>query len=200
MACCAKSLRASTAASHITEIAIAHSRRARRVRREQPQAVAKRSAPPRRRCETRHSRRRDRRRKANRPAGAYRICGRRIRAGSFFRSTVARYACMPARDHRVRESERRPLPQRKHRRKAGAGELLLAIGPDVREEKIAEDDVGNAVAQRRGDGLAHPRFVNFIRTGIGDRHDREAASRPPHTAPARFPAARRGSTLGRKSR
>ena len=46
----------------------------------------------------------------------------------------------------MRQRQGRPHPQRKQRGDAGAVELLLAVGLDIRKEQIAEDDVGNALA------------------------------------------------------
>ena len=77
----------------------------------------------------------------------------------------------PARNHRPRQFRRRPLPQRKHRRDAGACELRFAIGADVGEIQVAEDHVGDAVGNGPRDGFAHSRLVDLVRAGIGDRHD-----------------------------
>ena len=83
----------------------------------------------------------------------------------------------PARDHRVRQRQGRPQPQRKQRRDAGAVELLLAVGLDILKEQIAEDDVGDALADGAGHGFAHSRLVDRVWAGIGYRHDARRQSR-----------------------
>src|SRR5829696_2020095 len=77
----------------------------------------------------------------------------------------------PACDHRLRQFWRRPFPQRKHRRDAGAGQLLFAIGSDVGEKQIAEDHVRDAASDRFRDRLAHPRLVDLVRARVRNRHD-----------------------------
>src|SRR5207248_3028054 len=83
----------------------------------------------------------------------------------------------PARDHRVRQRQGRPQPQRKQRCDAGAVELLLAVGLDILKEQIAEDDVGDALADGAGHGFAHSRLVDRVWAGIGYRHDARRQSR-----------------------
>ena len=102
----------------------------------------------------------------------------------------------PACDHRLRQPWRRPLPQRKHRRDAGAGELLLAVGADIGEEQVAEDHVGDAVAQRLARRL-RPCALRRSRSGTDTGSARSAAAvQRLRIARAKFPAARRGSTPG----
>jgi hypothetical protein len=74
-------------------------------------------------------------------------------------------------DHRLRQRQGWPLPQRKHRCDAGAGQLLLPVSLDFSKEQIAEDDVADAFLHCLGDSFPHARFVNRVRTGIGNRHD-----------------------------
>ena len=64
--------------------------------------------------------------------------------GNFFKSTVRDSVSSAAGDHVARERIGRLEPERKHRRDAGPGELGLAIGADVLQEQVAEDDVGDA--------------------------------------------------------
>src|SRR5205807_3968030 len=54
---------------------------------------------------------------------------------------------------------------------ASAGKLLFAVGADVGEEQVAEDHVGDAIAHGGCDRLAHPRLIDFVRAGIGYRHN-----------------------------
>jgi hypothetical protein len=89
----------------------------------------------------------------------------------FFQIDGGKIGLQAARHHRLRQWQCRALPEWKHRRDAGACKLLFAIGPDIGQEQIAEDDVGDAVPAGAGDGLAHARLVDLVRTGIGDRHD-----------------------------
>ena len=110
------------------------------------QAGAKTSVPPPRRCETRRSRRRDRRRRADRPAIAHRICARQIPPAA---SSDRRW-----RDRLPARSRSSPAPAagvgRCHSGNTGVmpvpASFCFAIGADVREEQIAEDHVGDAVA------------------------------------------------------
>ena len=77
----------------------------------------------------------------------------------------------PAGDHVPRQLIGRPLPQRKQRLDAGAGELGHAIGADILEKQIAEDDGADAVGFGRGERLGHARLVDVIRARIGNAHD-----------------------------
>ena len=77
------------------------------------------------------------------------------------------------RDHLARQRIGRALPQRKQRRDAGAGELLLAIGAHVFEKQIAEDHVRDAL---RASPRRAPPPCGLRRSRSGT--DRESARSP----------------------
>src|SRR5215510_5425165 len=73
-------------------------------------------------------------------------------------------------DHVARERIGRPLPERKHRRKASAVELLLAIAAHVLKKEIAEDHTRDAVGLRVSERCRHARLIHFVRAREWDRH------------------------------
>ena len=109
-----------------------------------PQSCAPASARPTRRSGIRRSRRTGRCRPADR------VEQRRVEAAAgkrrrqFLQVDDGEMRLDAGRDHVARKPRGRLQPQRKHRRDAGAGELLLAIGADVLEEQIAEDHMRDA--------------------------------------------------------
>ena len=75
----------------------------------------------------------------------------------------AREICAkPSGEHFLSKDVGVAAPNRENGRHAAGCELLFAIGADVFEEKVAEDDVINALVARTSHRFAHGLFVGFV--------------------------------------
>lgn len=79
-------------------------------------------------------------------------------------------------EHFAGERARVAAPNGKDGRHTDGGKLAFAIGADVFQEEITEDDVRDALRAREGHGVAHGLLVGFVGAWRRDRHfdEREA--------------------------
>ena len=82
----------------------------------------------------------------------------------------------PAGDHVVRQRTGVASPQRKHPLHAGTRQHAFAIGPDVFEEQVAENDMFNALRLDADAGIQELGFVNLIGAGVWKLHADERKS------------------------
>src|SRR5262245_4051238 len=80
-------------------------------------------------------------------------------------------------DHLARQRIGRVPPERKHRRDAGRGQLLLAIAAHILEKEVAEDHLRDAGTLRVRQHPGHARFIDLVRARERDRdaHERQAS-------------------------
>jgi len=88
---------------------------------------------------------------------------------------------MAAFDHRDDDQSARDhvlgaAPQRKHSLHAGTHQQAFAIGPDVFEEQVAENDMFNALRLDADASVQETGFVNLIGAGVWKLHSDERKS------------------------
>ena len=82
----------------------------------------------------------------------------------------------PTGDHLVRQRMGVAPPQRKHTLHAGTHQQAFAIGPDVFEEQVAENDMFNALRLDADASVQELGFVNLIGAGVWKLHSDERKS------------------------
>lgn len=73
-------------------------------------------------------------------------------------------------DHLAGEGAGFAAPEREMRPHSGPGALGLAVGADIGEVEIAEDDIGDPLREERREGGRHPGLVDLVRAGRGERN------------------------------